>query len=304
MKVGFLLLFTASVAIIQPALANTPGQERESLTVLTWNVFLRPRAILWGDHQSARAREMVQLLREEDYDVVVLQEAFDRVSLRILTEGLKDTYPHFILPGKRNPLHTNSGLLVLSRLPIERAENIFFNQCAGADCMVDKGAVLMQVSKGGRTYQVVGTHAQAEEGRKYAEIRASQYQQIRGSLLEAHAQEGITQLVVGDLNTDQSQHLEYSMMLHTLGTEDGEVRLASGDGLPCDGVYTWGCANNSLIPSKYRGETSLLDYVLLRANGRNATVDRTLHVFKRKWGKKGREDLSDHYALSTVVVAE
>lgn len=289
------------VAISGTQADSSPREQQ--LKVLTWNVFLRPRAILWGDHQSARAREMVQLLREEDYDVVVLQEAFDRVSLRILTEGLKDIYPHFILPKRKGLLHTNSGLLVLSRLPIEKVDHVFFDRCAGADCMADKGAVLVQVTKGDRTYQVIGTHAQAEEGRKYAEIRAHQYGQIRESLLEAHAQEGVTQLVVGDLNTDQSQHLEYSMMLHMLGTEDGEVRLANGEELPCDGLYTWGCANNGLIAQQYRGVTSLLDYVLCRPNGQSARIDRALHVFKRKWGK-GRDDLSDHYALSMTLGGE
>jgi endonuclease/exonuclease/phosphatase family metal-dependent hydrolase len=216
------------LSILTPlaAFCENPAREQQ-LKVLTWNVFLRPRAILWGDYQSARAREMVQLLQEEDYDVVILQEAFDGRSLRILTEGLKEHFPYFILPEKRNFFHTNSGLLVLSRLPFEKVDRVFFDQCTGADCMADKGAVLVQVTKGGRTYQVIGTHAQAEEGRKYAEIRAHQYGQIREALLEAHVQEGVTQLVVGDLNTDQSQHLEYNMMLHMLGTEDGEV--AHGD---------------------------------------------------------------------------
>jgi hypothetical protein len=85
-----------------------------------------------------------------------------------------------------------------------------------------------------------------------------------------------------------------------LGTEDGEVRLASGEELPCDGLYTWGCANNSLVAQQYRGLTSLLDYVLCRPNGQSTRIDRALHVFKRRWGKD-RDDLSDHYALSVTV---
>jgi hypothetical protein len=102
------------------------------------------------------------------------------------------------------------------------------------------------------------------------------------------------------MNTDQSQHLDYEMMLHSLGAENGDVRTASGENLPCDGIYTWGCANNALVPDKQKGKTSLLDYLLCRPNGTNPRIERVLHIFKRKW-KKDRSDLSDHYALSMTV---
>ena len=295
------LLVLLSLLMGHISLSGTPRSEQ--LKVLTWNVFLRPRAILWGDHQSARAREMVTLLKDEDFDVVVLQEAFDQRSIRILTEGLRQDYPYIIRPQRRNPFHTNNGLLVLSRVPIEETASVFFDRCAGNDCMADKGAVLIQVSKGGHTYQVIGTHAQAEEGKQYANIRSHQYGQIRDSLIVKHAQAGITQIVVGDLNTDQSQHMDYSMMLHSLGAENGDVQLASGEGLPCDGIYTWGCSNNELVPPRQKGNTALLDYLLCRPNGTKPRIERLLHVFKRKW-KDGRTDLSDHYALSMTVAPE
>jgi len=291
-------LISLGLVIGHVSFSETPRSQQ--LKVLTWNVFLRPRAILWGDHQAARAHEMVKLLKAEDYDVAVLQEAFDQRSIRILTEGLREDYPYMLLPQKRSLLHINSGLFVLSRLPIEDTATIFFDRCAGNDCMADKGAVLIQVSKGGHGYQVIGTHAQAEEGKHFADIRSHQYEQIRELLMEKHAQHGMTQIVVGDLNTSQSQHHEYQMMLHLLGTEDGEVRLASGSDLPCDGVYSWGCSDNGLVPAKHKGNTSLLDYLLCRPNGTAPQIERVLHVFKRNW-KKGRSDLSDHYALSMTV---
>ena len=295
------LLMSLGLLIGHDSLSGTPRSQQ--LKVLTWNVFLRPRAILWGDHQAARAQEMVKLLQAEDYDVVVLQEAFDQRSIRILTEGLRVDYPYMLLPQKRNIFHINNGLMVLSRLPIEDTATIFFDRCAGNDCMADKGAVLIQVSKGEHTYQVIGTHAQAEEGKHYADIRSHQYAQIRELLIEQHAEKGMTQIVVGDLNTKQSQHLDYQMMLHSLGAENGEVLTATGEELPCDGIYTWGCSNNGLVPIKHKGNTSLLDYLLCRPNGTALQIERVLHIFKRKW-RKDCSDLSDHYALSMTVGPE
>ena len=90
------LLMSLGILIGHVSLSGTPRSQQ--LKVLTWNVFLRPRAILWGDHQAARAQEMVKLLQAEDYDVVVLQEAFDQRSIRILTEGLRVDYPYMLLP--------------------------------------------------------------------------------------------------------------------------------------------------------------------------------------------------------------
>lgn len=281
---------------------NLPATDK--LQILTWNVFLRPRHLFWKDDQLSRAVDIVEALRDQYFDVLVLQEVFDRRSTDLIVDGLKDLYPYFVRPVRRNPMNLTSGVLILSRHAIENVDRFVYRQCAGSDCFADKGAVLAEISKNGHTFQIIGTHAQAESGRKYEQIRAQQYADIRQKLLEQHKKPGVPQIIVGDMNTEcVDESMAYSEMLNTLDVVDGDVLLPDGDLMPGVEAYTWGCSRNEWVPNAYKGKTQLLDYALFRANGALPRfVKRTLQVFKRPEKKSGRKrHLSDHYALCMVI---
>lgn len=305
-KIGlFVLLAAMGLAVALPTpLAAQNGPNLDKLQILTWNVFLRPRHLFWNDDQLGRAVDIVEALRDQYFDVLVLQEVFDKRSTDLIIDGLKDLYPYFVRPVRRNPLNLTSGVLILSRHAIDKIDRFVYRQCAGSDCFADKGAVLVEFSKGGRTFQVIGTHAQAESGRKYEQIRALQYADIREKLIEQHRRPGVPQIIVGDMNTEcVDESMAYSEMLNTLDVVDGDVLLPDGDLVPGIEPYTWGCSRNDWIPDAYKGKTQLLDYALFRANGALPRfVKRSLQVFKRPIKKAGRKrHLSDHYALSMVI---
>lgn len=297
-----LLVSAMTGSVWLPAAAQEPCDKK--LQVLTWNVFLRPRHLFWSDAQLDRTQDIVETLRDQQFDVLVFQEAFDRKCVSIIVENLKDLYPHAVLPVRNNPINLTNGILILSKHPIDLVDRILYKDCAGYDCMADKGAVLVEFSKAGRSYQVVGTHAQAEVGRRYQEIRAVQYDRIREELLEVHKTPGVPQIVVGDMNTECSDEAEaYSDMLCKLDVVDGDVLMPEGDLIMGGEPYTWGCRKNDLIPDAYKGRTALLDYALLRSNGRiPKLVRRTLQVFNKPVRKSGgRRHLSDHYALAVTI---
>src|SRR5262249_49347570 len=71
----------------QHSLATGP-----ELSVLSWNVFLRPRSVILRDGQFERARRMPEHLVSQE--VVVLAEAFDNRARRTLMKGLAATHPY------------------------------------------------------------------------------------------------------------------------------------------------------------------------------------------------------------------
>jgi hypothetical protein len=73
------------------------------------------------------------------------------------------------------------------------------------------------------------------------------------------------------------------------------VKVSSED------AQSWGCSFNELIPKKYRGQTQLLDYILVRANGFDIKgLDRILAVYRVQVGND-TVNLSDHYGIEVHI---
>jgi endonuclease/exonuclease/phosphatase family metal-dependent hydrolase len=290
--------FFATLFIWTSALGQT-AEKIGTLNVLSWNIYMRPAGLFW-DGQLERAKHIGALLKDSEYDVLLFQEAFGRVSLKRLREALGDEFPYEIRPMKDGKVF-NNGLWVLSRIPIDNIQSIFFDACAGVDCGASKGAVFFEVTKNGHTYQLLNTHLQAEEGRKYAEVRAKQFAQMN-VMLEAYAKSDIPQILMGDMNTSRDNEEDYQEMIALLHGSDGDVCMPEDTYCASASATTWGCENNTLVPEKYRGQGALLDYALVR-NPRPRSrptplwAERMLKTFTSQWSSKHKH-LSDHYAIS------
>lgn len=274
-------------------------EQHSSLNVLSWNIFMRPASLFW-DGQLTRAKHIGALLKDSEYDVLLFQEAFGKKSMKLLREALEGEFPYEIEPMNNGKVF-NNGLWVLSRVPIENIQHVFFTACAGVDCGASKGAVFFEVEKDGHAYQLLNTHLQAEEGRKNEAVRARQFTQMF-NLLEANVKTGVPQLVAGDMNTARDNEEAYKEMVTILNVSDGEVCMPEDTYCASAEPSTWGCSNNTLIPDKWKGQSSLLDYALVRTPRPKARPmplwsERVLKTFTSRWSSK-HEHLSDHYALS------
>lgn len=266
--------------------------------VLTWNIFMLPHSIKF-DGQFRRAKKIGELLKNEKYDIVLLQEAFGRTSRKKLRKALGDAYPFEIEP-RNNRKTVNSGLWILSKHEIKGSEFIFFNDCKVSDCQSSKGAVLFEVEINGQRYQFINTHVQAEDGKEFAQVRQTQFQMI-DELLTQHKTDQTPQFILGDLNTPFDSIAEYKEMLETLKATDGTVSTSDASELSSTNPTTWGCANNDLIKKKWKGQTQLLDYALQREIGFPFKLRRELKTYTQQWSKK-RKHLSDHYAISLTIL--
>jgi len=269
-----------------------------SIKILTWNIYMRPHSITF-DGQFRRAKAIGEVLKTEDYDIILFQEAFGKTSRKKLRKALAGEFPFEIEPENRKKL-VNSGLWILSKHEIINSEFIFFDGCLVSDCKAAKGAVLFEVEINGQTYQFVNTHVQAEDGKEFALVRAEQFKMI-DQLLQKNQKPQIPQFILGDLNTAFSMKEEYDSMLTTLNSTDGKVSVLEASELSVAEPITWGCKNNDLIKKKWKGQTYLLDYALERKTDYPFKLRRELKTYTQQWSKR-RKHLSDHYAISLTIL--
>ncbi len=267
--------------------------DNSKLSILTWNLYMRPR-IVFKNGQVQRAHAIVEQLKDQNYDVIVFQEAFDNKARNIIWKGLKEKFPYQSgAPKKKHFYKISTGVFIISKLPLNAVDDIYFSTCGGSDCFAVKGAVLVSLTKNNHKVQIIGTHLQAANGRKMPgeKIREIQYQEIKNKLMIAHAETGVPQFLVGDMNIHKDDKLSYEQLLSTMDVIDGEI---SGEN-----KFSSGGGQNDL--REPNDKAHLIDYVLCRINGCKVNfTQRCVQIFQQNWGKN-HKDLSDHYAVLAEI---
>lgn len=284
-----LIIFT-----IQPAFSvSNPTFEKAAsekpLRILSWNIYMLPRfALITGKRQ--RAKMIAEILHNSDYQVIVFQEAFLGDSRKIIRKGLKDVFPYEYGPANRKfSIKTNSGIWVLSKIPLKKLESIQYSECEGFDdCFARKGALLLEGEFEGHDFQILGTHLQA--GGPQA-IRHGQFLELR-SILDAHKKNGVPQIICGDMNTAQAKEADYQDMLQCLDAEDGHLQIELER---CEKGYT------NDMHDKGARNLWLIDYVFYRPNAKPANrIERRMPNIRKSWSRKHR-DLSDHFPVDCAI---
>lgn len=263
--------------------------EQQPLRVLSWNIYLLPVLSLFNDNQS-RAKAIADQIVESNYDVVVFQEAFSATNRRHIARKIKEKYPFQYGPvNQGRSLHrTNSGLWVVSRIPLTMLGSVRFTEATGFDAVARKGAVLFEGVFNGKKFQLVTTHLQAD-GREG--IRERQLDAINRQLLEQFHEVNVPQLICGDFNIDKNDSETYEGMLRLLNAKDGDF----SSGL----IYSYDERGNTLL-RKPDGRKKLIDYFLLRNDELIHRIERKIRAFQRMVGEE-LHHLSDHHALEAEI---
>ncbi|MBS1596136.1 MAG: sphingomyelin phosphodiesterase [Bacteroidetes bacterium] len=288
----YLILIFALIAILSGYAAGTTDTVSitptpRQISILTYNIKMLPRAaISIGHHPVKRAKLIPAKMIEENPDVIVFQEGFDGLAIRILRRKLKEKYPY--TAGFKNHIvftfKKAGGVLMFSKYPIRELESIKYTQCKGIDCAARKGCLLAEVQHPIQKFQILGTHMQAGGSN---ELKISQYKEA-GALLKKHAVAGIPQFAAGDFNTRKNSTDLYPSLVQCMEVEDGDITgelQATSDHLLND--------MDSYRPDK----RNLIDFVFYRSNGFKAgRVERCVRRFMQPWSKT-HKDLSDHFAV-------
>ena len=262
---------------------------QSQLKILSWNIYMLPYISLFNGNGN-RAKMIVDELKTSDYQIIVFQEAFSSHCRGIISKGLKERYPYQYGPANINyiPLRTNSGLWVLSKIPLTKIGQIVFRQSSGYDKIARKGAVMFEGEYNHTTFQLLATHLQADNP---DQLRAEQCAEIKQKLLTPNSKNKVPQIICGDFNIDFDDQSNYRNMLTTLDAENGDI---SGQ------VHTtYDEVNNNLarIPN---GKMRIIDYILIRDSQHLETIERKIHPFFNSVGNE-HHFLSDHYAMEASI---
>lgn len=289
---GF-VIFTSALSFVPSYASDSPNE----LKILTWNIQMLPPFIKMETQKQRRAKAIGEKLKEvADYDVIVFEEAFNHAAYFKIKQRLKKLYPYQFGPANRRyiTLRVNSGVMIFSKYPAKKLKEIQFRyKDTFDDKLARKGALLIEVNKNGRVFQVVGTHLNAG-GDPY--VRAHQVLDIK-DLLVKYARPGVPQFLAGDFNIDKGSEL-YALSMFQLQMQDG----------PIEGPrpYSVDYVENDYYRIFNGGEErKTIDYILIDPQGVNIeSATRTIPDLRSKgWSKtlSGIENLSDHLPVELSV---
>jgi endonuclease/exonuclease/phosphatase family metal-dependent hydrolase len=272
----------------EPQIENK-AQHPEILKMLTWNIYMLPYCS-WIHGNCKRARVIAKRLSETDYDIIVFEEAFDFRARNVLRRNLKEKYPFMYGPANETffSLRTNSGVWILSKIPLLKLKEIEYKLRYGIDAMARKGAVLFEGEWQGQTFQLAATHLQADSPDS---VRREQCHEIATKLLNIYSRANVPQIVCGDFNIEMDDAENYHYMLTALDVQNG---LLDGDILT-----TFDEVDNNLAKVE-NGKRRLIDYVLVRNNKLLNVIRRRVAVFK-EYKNNLSFDLSDHYGMEASI---
>jgi endonuclease/exonuclease/phosphatase family metal-dependent hydrolase len=289
------LLLAAFVTLISCCFAGGAAADSvptpikiDKISIMSYNIKMLPRGgnSFLHHHPVTRARIIPKKLMEESPDVIVFEEAFDGLAVRILKKKLKAMYPYVMGTHNRKVISYKraGGVLMFSKYPMKELESIRYSECKGVDCMGNKGAMLVEVQHPVHKFQLFGTHMQAGGSK---ELKISQYEEA-GALLKRHEQPGVPQFAAGDFNTHKADTLLYPKLLAALKAEDGEISSElkfTSDHLLND--------MDSYNPNR----RNLIDFVFFKGNGVTpVSTSRFVKQIRERWSVK-HKDLSDHNAV-------
>jgi len=292
----FAVLFSA--CIHSPQLSNGPSTfdpDKKELKILSWNIQMLP-PLIGFNFKKRRAKAISETLIPEGYDIIIFQEAFHKKARKILWKQLKETYPFQLGPANMKALSIkgNSGVWILSKMPLKQLGTIKYSCCKKIDCFGRKGALLAQGEWQGQAFQVLGTHLQADYEKLYApEVRGCQMIEIK-MLIDSFKTKGVPQILAGDFNTDRATTGDYQRMLQLLDAEDG---ILLDEEITLDGVM-------DDFNNKGAASTSfpIIDYILYRANGHEPEfVERRAREFTNENWHDEYKGLSDHNAVEIRI---
>ena len=256
--------------------------EKNDLKILSWNIKMMPAPYGWFHNTSKRSENIIKVLKNSKrYDVILFQEAFSYKIRNKIYNSLKDLYPHQIdIKDETDFYKMNSGLWVISSIPITLIDNINFTELRHNDWLSSKGAYLYSVIKSQQEFYIINTHMQADYRTKYSDIRISQYTEIQQKLILPNENSKIPLILCGDLNISKPSKL--NQMLEKLNFTDGPL-------------------SGKLKHTSLGNNHELLDYILVKSKKiKFQSIERRI-LNMSVYLNIDPIQLSDHYPIEGIL---
>lgn len=198
-------------------------------------------------------------------DVIVFEEAWDRNTKKTLKEKLHDNYPYALdpIPNKTHGKPLNSGLLVLSKYPINATSFVNYQDyqsLVDADALTNKGVLCFKINKKVQYYNIIATHTQAQDDSNAIKVRQQEFSLIKDKII-ASTQINIPKdeplVLMGDLNTDYYKPKQFNVMKQVLNLNTENMPNA----LYSNPTYSYDNRLNLMIASNI-DEKGMYDYII------------------------------------------
>lgn len=271
--------------VIHPKQTKEKRKENNNINILSYNVW----ALMPGIASKIVSERLNQLKDKlNGYDAIVFSELFDNSRREVFLNALKQEYPYQTKVVDKSGSIEDGGVIIVSRWPIEKEDQMTFTQCDAEDCLSAKGVIYAKINKGVNPYHIFGTHTQAWSKEKNQLTRAKQFEQMREFIDNQYINGNEPVIIAGDLNVDKIRYpQEYEQMLRTLIAEE----VPRSGGYP----YTFDGAVNAWTNDKEEN----LDYVLYSLS-HLAPVESFSRVVTPRSIQADvftKYDLSDHFAI-------
>ena len=183
--------------------------DHDEFVVATWNTFGVANNGQSAAETLTRFQEIGDLIRDSDFNVVCLQEVFERSARQALVDRLSGRLPHIARQTFGDGPSKDSGLFFASQFPIIEQTFEEYNRNIGADALTDKGifGALLELKSDTYAY-VFNTHIQAGATATSKPIQEAQLRQVKDFIVRRFKDAGnrystkeISVLLLGDLNT-------------------------------------------------------------------------------------------------------
>lgn len=270
-----------------------------------------------GTEREKAISRLIQGIRQEAPDVVGLCEVFGNDERASIVARLQDIYGFHLQGPDEDDVEEDGGLLLLSRHPIVAHHQTIYRQCAGEDCLSNKGVLHARivVPNHPAPYDLFLTHLQnpspdlpvpdSGPGKTPVDKLFLQLRHLH-AFIQANGHPERPALLMGDLNIDgQDVDSNSYQALRTILGDPADLWLTSGEGgqgFTFDEHNSFPASADPLpVDSPRRHQAGeRLDYFFSWA----ATTRLWHPVHTRtaivNWQSSPGRDMSDHYGLLTV----
>jgi hypothetical protein len=277
-------------------------------TILTYNMALLDGMFYNGTNRGGAIQELIARIKANPPDVVGLCEVFVNSERQQIRTGLRHVYAHSHWGPDEGDLHEDGGLLLLSKHPFLSKHASIYRQCAGFDCMANKGMLHIRVQPPGSPvpYDIYYTHAQDIEPNFDLNIapdvvpiapdagKKALYSQLLhvAHLYQACSNPHHPKIILGDLNIPGEVPQHYDQLIQRLA-KPVDMWVVAGNASSSGFTHTR--SNNFYEDSEDApSKDSRLDYVLMKAGQSFIPILKEIEILK--WSRNGRQ-ISDHFGL-------
>jgi len=267
-----------------PAMDNLSG-----LHILSWNIAMLP-IFDFVQVRSGRAERIGSALQHKDFDLILFQEAFTFKARRDIYRNLRKQYPYQYGPANTGTaIRINSGLWILSRIPLKVIREHQFSASRGLDWISRKGAILLQGEVNSQLFQIIGTHLDSNE--IDPAVRFAQLNELNDNLIKPFSNPEIPMIICGDFNTDRDFPEQYRSILRILDCQDGNL---SGEE-----KTTFGFLTDQESPAAEKPRQ--LDYIFTRNSSFLESISRRVAVITESFQNR-QLHLSDHHGVEASIL--